>query len=825
MAGGQGSRLRPLTSNQPKPMLPVLGRPMMEHTLKLARKHGLTEVVATVQFLASVVRNYFGDGGDLGVSLSYATEEVPLGTAGSVKNAAPLLDERTVVISGDIVTDVDLTDLVRFHESSGAGVTVTLVRVPDPLEFGIVITDDAGRVERFQEKPGWGDVFSDTINTGIYVVEEEVLDLVPAGEEFDFARDLFPLLLDKGVPVFGYVTDRYWTDVGKLSSYLDVHRDLLDGKVDVDIEGFELRDGVWLGVGAEVDPEAYVQGPAYIGPYSRVEEGATLRDYTVLGRGVTAKAGAFLHRTVVHDYVYVGPSANLRGCVVGKNTDIKFGARVEEGAVVADECRIGEGAVLHPQVKVYPYKTVEPGAIVSKSIIWQTGGAAGIFGDLGVTGLFNIDVTPEMALRLALAYATLLPKGASVVASRDTTRAARIIKRAMVAGINAGGADCDDLELVPTPVGRFYARTARALGGFSIRTTPFEPASVEIQFFDERGVDIGPATQRRLERAYYRDDLRRAFHHDIGELNLPARGRDLYAKGLLEAVDLEGLRERPWKVVVDCAFGASSLTVPHVLGRISGEVLTVNAMLDEHRLIASPDDVERHVAGLERLVRGSGAEVGALIDSTGERLTLIDRFGHRVDGRSALLAFVWLVANASPGVRVALPVSTSRVAEDIVRAGGGEVVWTPIASSGLMDAAAEQDVAFAGDEYGGFAFPDFLPGFDSLMALVKLLELLAKTGTSLREVVGRVPPTHIARQDVLTPWETKAMVMRRLIERLDNGPIVTIDGVKAYRGSDWVLVVPHPQEPVVRVWAEAGSPESASSLAGEFADLVGELRG
>src|SRR5436190_11943784 len=225
MAGGQGTRLRPLTSNQPKPMLPIMGRPMMEHILRLARNHGQTEVVATVQFLASVVRNYFGDGSDLGVSLSYATEEEPLGTAGSVKNAAPLLDERTLVLSGDVLTDVDLTELVKHHEASGAAVTVTLVRVPDPLEFGIVITDEAGRVERFVEKPGWGGVFSDTINTGIYVLEGEILDLIPDGQEFDFSKDLFPMLLERGYPIHGYVTDRYWTDVGNLGAYLAAHRD------------------------------------------------------------------------------------------------------------------------------------------------------------------------------------------------------------------------------------------------------------------------------------------------------------------------------------------------------------------------------------------------------------------------------------------------------------------------------------------------------------------------------------------------------------------------------------------------------------------------
>src|SRR5207244_3206223 len=227
MAGGQGSRLRPLTSNQPKPMLPIVGQPMMQHVLRLARDHGLTEVVATVQFLASVIRNFFGDGSDLGVSLSYATEEEPLGTAGSVKNAAPLLDDRFLVLSGDALTDVDLTELVRFHESSGAAVSVTLKQVENPLEYGIVITNEEGRVERFLEKPGWGDVFSDTVNTGIYLLEREVLDFVPDGADVDFSKDLFPLLLDKGLPIYGYVTDRYWTDVGNLDGYMAAHRDVL----------------------------------------------------------------------------------------------------------------------------------------------------------------------------------------------------------------------------------------------------------------------------------------------------------------------------------------------------------------------------------------------------------------------------------------------------------------------------------------------------------------------------------------------------------------------------------------------------------------------
>src|ERR1700760_2904959 len=335
MAGGEGTRLRPMTANQPKPLLPVANRPIMEHVLRLLRRHGFTDTVVTVQFLAALVRNYFGDGEDFGMALQYATEEMPLGTAGSVKNAEDALrDEPFLVISGDALTDIDLTAMVRFHKEQGALVTVGLTRVPDPLEFGIVIADEDGRIQRFLEKPTWGQVFSDTVNTGIYVMEPEVLNHVALGEQVDWSHDVFPALLDAGEKLYGYVAEGYWEDVGTHESFVRAQADVLSHLVDVEIDGFEVSPGVWVGEGAEVDRDAVIKGPVYIGDYAKVEAGAELREYTVLGSNVVVKGGAFLHRAVVYDNVFIGPQVNLRGCVLGKNTDVMRGARVEEGAVV-----------------------------------------------------------------------------------------------------------------------------------------------------------------------------------------------------------------------------------------------------------------------------------------------------------------------------------------------------------------------------------------------------------------------------------------------------------------------------------------------------------
>jgi mannose-1-phosphate guanylyltransferase / phosphomannomutase len=824
MAGGQGSRLRPLTSNQPKPMLPIVGQPMMQHILGLLRRHGFTDVVATVQFLASIIRNYFGDGSDLGVSLNYATEEEPLGTAGSVKHAEHFLDDTFLVISGDALTDLDLTSVLAHHRERQAAVTVVVKRVEDPLEFGIVIADEDGRVDRFLEKPGWGEVFSDTINTGIYVIEPEVLAHIPSSGSFDFAADLFPLLLDKGMPMSAYRTDGYWTDIGTLESYFQAHRDILDGKVEIELEGFELGEGVRLGVGAEVDPEAQIAGPAYIGENSRVEAGATVREYTSLGKNVVVKGGAFLHRAIVHDNAYIGPGSNLRGCVVGKNTDVKRNARLEEGVVIADECYVGDGAVINPRVKVYPFKSVDAGALVTQSIIWESHGARSLFGQHGVAGLVNIDVTPEMALRLALAFGSTLPKTSVVTASRDVTRTARIIKRAMVAGLNAAGVGCHDLELVPPAVARHYARSARAIAGICVRTAPDDPASVQIQFFDGRGVDIDPATQRKVERTFYRDDFRRAFHHEMGELNFPARGREYYTRGMRDAIDLEAIRESNPKLVVDYAYGAGILTAPAVLGRVGADVLAMNAVLDEDRVVMDEAEIGRHLDTVAGLVKASGADVGVVMDATAERVRLVDDRGRVLDPVTGLLAYASLVARTIEAPRIAVPVTTPRALAEIAATSGGEIVWTRVAPSALMAAADEDKVVFAADAAGGAIFPEFLAAFDAVMSVAKLLELLAHAEVPLSEVVDALPPVHLVELDVPMPWEVKGTVMRRLLERQNGGEVDVTDGVKVYRGRDWALVLPDPLEPLVRVWAEADSLDAAGQLAGEFAALVDELR-
>ncbi len=821
MAGGEGTRLRPMTANQPKPLLPVVNRPIMEHVLRLLKRHSFDETVVTVQFLASLVRTYFGNGEELGMHLSYATEETPLGTAGSVKNAEEALrDDSFLVLSGDALTDIDLGGVVAAHRARGALVTVCLTRVPDPLEFGIVVTDDRGRVERFLEKPTWGQVFTDTVNTGIYVMEPEVFRHVARGEVVDWAGDVFPALLRAGAPVYGHVAEGYWEDVGTHESYLRAQADVLHRRVDVDIDGFEVAPSVWVGEGAEVDPDAVIERPAYIGNFAKVEAGAELHELTVIGSNVVVKGGAFLERAVVHDNVFIGPQAVLRGCVIGKNTDVMRAVRVEEGAVVGDECVVEEEAYLSSGVKVYPFKTIEAGAIVNTSVIWESRGTASLFGPRGVSGLVNVEVTPEYVVRLASAYATTLKKGCAVTTARDASRAARAFKRAVIAALTSSAIDVRDLEVSPLPVTRFETRRSDAAGGVVLRTTPDDPQSIDIVFLDEDGADLSRAAQRRIERVFSRQEFRRAFPGEIAELSFPSRTLETYSQDLLRAVDVSGVSEAGLKVVLDTAGGAAALVLPTLLGRLGVDVLTVSNRLDERATTATAPEQQAALGRLGELVASSRAAFGVRFDHVGERIALVDERGQVVQDDRALLVVLDLVAAEQRSGRVALPVTTTRVAEQVASFHGCQVRWTSTSPDELTRVAAS-GVVFAGDGRGGFVVPEMAPAVDGLAAFVRLLGLVARTRLTLSQIDARIPLAHVVRQTVPTPWARKGGIMREVLEAAGGRQVDTTDGVRIVEPDGrWALVLPDPTQAVTRLWAEGPSAETAQELLGRWARVV-----
>lgn len=824
MAGGEGTRLRPLTSNQPKPMVPVMNKPVMEYIIELLKKHDITDVIATLQFLPALIRNYFGDGKDLDVNIAYSTEEAPQGTAGSVKKVEAYLDETFIVISGDAMTDIDLTAAIAFHKSNKAVATLILKSVENPLQFGVVVTDENGRIKRFLEKPNWSQVFSDTVNTGIYILEPEVLKHIPIDEPFDFSKDLFPKLLKMRKRLFGYVAEGYWQDIGSIDQYMKVHHDLMKGVVDIQPDGFKIGRNIWVNGGAKVDPLASLRGPIVIGRNAKIEAGVKLRPYSVIGNNTVVKNGAMLSRAIVWENCYVGANAELRGCTVGRTCDIKNNARLGEGVAVGDNCTIGENAVISPNVRIYPFKTVDAGAGIRTSIIWETRGFRALFGRQGITGLINIDITPRMAMRIAVSYGTAVPAGATVAISSDQVRACQIMKQAMIAGLNSTGVNVWDLDSAPAPVNRYAIINDHLAGGIDIRLAPADIQSVELDFYDSNGINIGEDMQSTIEKYFYRGDFRRAFQNEMGEVVYPPRTTESYINNVVENVDVDLIRKSRLKLVVDYGFGRSIKVGPELFGRLGMGVISLNGIPGNDRAALDRDELERSLRQVATSVRALKADLGVLIDGPSERITLVDEKGQRIGHSAALIMMLKLICESKKSGTVVLPMSITSVADDIAAMNGCKVKRVSISSSALMEAAHEEQAIFAGAEGGGYIFPDIVPAYAALGSLAKLLEIVAKVKKPLSALAATVPQYYVLHRQEVCPWDKKGSVMRQLIDSIKSRKAELIDGIKVHTTYGWALMVPDPVEPICHIYVEGDTERHAESIGARYAALIRKFR-
>jgi len=503
MAGGQGSRLRPLTLSRPKPLIPLVDRPVITHIIQWLHRFGIEDIILTLQHQADLFQGHLGEDAGLGVKIRYAVEESPLGTAGSVLNTLQRglvqAGETVLVLSGDVVTDVDLRHLMDFHAEKDASVTVGLYQISNPLEYGMVITEPDGRIVQFVEKPGWAEVVSDLVNTGIYVIDTNILEQVPAGEPFDFSNDLFPLLLAQGTPLYGLALTGYWRDVGVPAEYMRASCDMLENRVQHAPFGDLLAPGIWVGRNVSIDPLAEVLGPVFLGDNVRIKAGARVQGPTVIRDDTVVHERASISRSILWRGCYVGEDVEVNGAIISKQCVLRRGAHVHQGVVIGDKTIVGEGAVIHPDVKIWPNKEVEPGAEVRESIIWGGQGRRVLFGRFGVTGVVNVDLTPEFAAKLGVAFGASLPKGSTVTINRDQHPGSRMLKRAVISGLPAAGVQVLDLRTQPIPVARYFTRITEARAGVHVRISPHDPQVVDIRFISSRGLNLGRAKEREVE--------------------------------------------------------------------------------------------------------------------------------------------------------------------------------------------------------------------------------------------------------------------------------------------------------------------------------------
>jgi mannose-1-phosphate guanylyltransferase/phosphomannomutase len=602
-----------------------------------------------VQYMGASIRNYFGDGSQQGVALTYSVEDSPLGTAGSVMLARQQLTEPFVVISGDSLTDIDLAAAVRFHRERRAIATIVLKPVPNPLEYGVVVVDEGGAVQRFIEKPSWGEVISDLANTGIYVLDPAVFDFFRAGEVTDWSGDVFPKLLKEGEHVFGWVASGYWEDVGSHAAYVKANFDCLEGKVKVQIPGDRVGDSTWIHPEAEVAPGARIDGPALICAGAKVRAGAWVNGPAVVGGYTTIDSGVKISNSITWDHTYIGLNSRLRGSVVCRSVTIKNGCLLEEGSVIGSDVVIGAGSTVNPNVRIWPNKEVEPGAVVHESIIWAGSWKRGLFSSYGLSGLINVEFTPEFASRLGAAVGALAPKGTEIGISRDYTRSARMISRALMSGMISAGTSVTDLSVLPAPVSRYWARHNH-VSQVHVQTSPVDPRSADIRIFDDHGLDLDKRNERRLEGLFFREDIRRVSHYEMGRIVRRDGQSERYVEDMIAKLDLEAVRGAAFKVLIDYNNGAAATVLPRVLQEMNCTVIPLNASPAE--IIVEQDDstFRDHLREMGLIVSAVKAKLGVFIDTPGERCFLVDETGTVLDHDTAFAVLTQLALSRRIGM-------------------------------------------------------------------------------------------------------------------------------------------------------------------------------
>ncbi|ELS32410.1 MULTISPECIES: mannose-1-phosphate guanyltransferase [Pseudanabaena] len=803
MAGGSGTRLRPLTCDMPKPMVSVLNRPITEHILNLLKRHDIREVIATLHYLPDVIREHFGDGSDFGVNMMYVVEEdQPLGTAGCVKNVESLLNSTFLVISGDSITDFDLTAAIKFHRAKKSQATLILRRVSDPMAFGVVITDEEDRIKRFLEKPSTSEVFSDTVNTGIYILEPEVLNFLPVNQPSDFSNDLFPLLLAKNVPMYGYIASGYWCDIGSLDAYRQAQYDAIRGRVHLDMDYVQLRTGLWIGKHTVISPTVQIEPPVLIGSNCAIGDRTKISAGTIIGDRVTIGADCDLQRPIVGNSAMIAEECHLWACTISRNVRVSRRAHVMEGAVVGSNSVIGEEARVFPNVRIWPSKHVEAGATLTTNLIWGAMASRNLFGQYSVSGLANVDITPEFAVKLGAAYGATLRPNSHVMVSRDQRTICRMLTRSLISGLMSVGINVENLEATAIPISRFIAPSLGVVGGIHVRVHPDRNDCVTIEFLDSNGININKATEKKIEGTFFKEDFRRARIEEIGEISYPTRVLDYYNTGFAKNIDVESIRFSDCKkIVIDYVYAVSGAVLPRILGKFSTDVVVLNASLNE--VAPAPVDREKMLTQLTDVVKAVRANFGVQVFANGEKFILIDELGKPIRDEILTGLMVEMALMSQYGGTIVVPVSASGMVELIAERHAGKVIRTRANPTALMATChSHEGVVLGGSAEMGFIFPQLHPGFDAMFSIAKIMEWITLQKRSLSQVRLHLPRCHFRKQLVRCPWSIKGTLMRHLVESYGREKVELIDGVKVfYSDFDWVLVLPDASDPLVHVFA------------------------
>jgi len=822
MAGGFGTRLRPLTCNIPKPMVPIMNTPMIGHIVQLLKQHGFDDIIVMLFFQPESIIDYLGDGSVFGVKIQYLQPEVDLGTAGSVKFAEKYLHDTFLVISGDLLTDAELTDFLTFHRSNNGDASILLTKVANPLPFGVVITDKNHRITQFLEKPSWGEVFSDRINSGIYIFEPKILDKMKPNTEYDFGKDVFPRLLEDDTRLLGYPAEGYWKDIGNLDEYLFVHQDFLAGKVKVTKKG-KRKNGLYIGENTSIGKNVQFMDSVVLDNNVRIEDGAFLQS-SVIGNDTVIRENARIINSIVWDNVSVGDNSQIKNSVISSYTQIGSGAVVSDKAFIGEDVIIGERCLIKPQVKIWPKKTIANDTILSTSIVWGDRWLRELFTDARVSGIANIEITPEFAAKFGTALGAFWGKGKSIYSSRDSDNASHMISNALQAGLNSMGVNVEDLEHTPIPVVRQVLSGSNLQGGMHIRRSPYTDKNIDIILFDSNGLDLHTNTCKKIERLFFGEDYVRIDISQVGTKKYYVSPLEIYRHKFFAAVDKDVFKERPMKVVIDFSYGPASTIFPAIMNELDVNFITINGYLSPTQSYYTGKKRIAQAKQLAGIVTSLNADIGFIIDKTCERLFLVDNSGRFYKTTDLLAIVAKLYFQHYKPECIAAPLNAPSMIRRLAEENGVGYYSCKCRHRSMIETAMKDGISFVGGTLGGYIFTDFGYASDAMFASIRILEMIAKLKSPISELIDTIQFPNIVKNEVACSWEEKGKVMGALMNATANMKRELIQGVKVYVDDSWIVFMPAVEEPLFSVIAESPTKEKAEKLVNEWTDKINAWR-
>lgn len=810
MAGGFGTRIQPLTNSIPKPMLPVINKPMMEHIIKSLKTAGIEEFIILLYFMPEVIKEYFKDGKKLGVTIRYVVPDDDYGTAGAVKCAQEYLkDDSFIIVSGDLVTDFDFKHIIDYHHHKRSRLTIALTPVENPLDFGVVIAGSDGKIEKFLEKPSWGEVFSDTINTGIYILEPEILDWIPKEENYDFGKDLFPALMNAKITLWGLSVNGYWRDVGNPHSYRDLHDDILNEKIHLHVNSrhFLINHN---------DETIKITGKVIVGKNVHIGKDVKLHN-VVIGDNAFIDNGCHISDSVLWNHVELKSGVHLNNAVICNDVSIGKKVRARHGVIIAEKCEIDNAVNFENDVVVWPNKVIDEGSIVSNNVIWGNKYKNTIFENGSVIGRSNLELSCEMATKLAESFGSVLPVGSTVYVSRDYHRSSRMLKRAFLGGLLSTGINVLDLKLACPSVMRLnLAHHDEIIAAVHFEESMENQINTQITFYTSEALNIDTNSEKAIERIFFKESFRRVNYTEIGEILENTYIGDLYIKHFIKHVDILAIKHGEFRIALDLLFGTSSSILPEILNELDIDAVTLNAYLNDKKLTKLPNQIQKSKKELSDIVKGMNLDLGFIMYPDAKVFDIVCENGLVLERHISLLLFLELLNETEGEKRVVLPVWKPDFVD--YRFKNLIIERTKITQ---LKASELSRYDFVGTTAGCYSFPSFALNFDALYSSIKLLELLSFQQKSVSEIATRFEPFYYLETRLPCANGHKGKMMRKFLEDSSDKEASHVDGVKIWVDTKaWILMIPDQNNDSLRLYIQAQNKTAGEKILKEYTKKV-----